>query len=153
MLKGSPGFVNAAGFTVYVFDGDAPNQSACATIAGCSAVWPPVQPPAGSSSVRRTAALPTGWSIIHRPDGIAQLAYQGRALYTFIGDNAAGNVNGDNLLEFGAIWHIARPAASTPAPTTAPTSAPTASPMGPTATPQPTVPPATPGPTMTPFHY
>ena len=107
-LKGEPGFVNAAGFTVYVFDGDlnTPNESQCN--GQCAQDWPPVAPPGGS--------MPSGWTSFTRQDGTEQLAYQGRALYTFSGDTAAGQTNGDGVTAFGAEWHIARPA-SAPSPT------------------------------------
>jgi predicted lipoprotein with Yx(FWY)xxD motif len=100
-LKGSPGFVNAAGFTVYVFDADlaSPGHSVCN--GACAQNWPPVAPPSGS--------LPAPWSVVTRDDGSAQLAYSGRPLYLFAFDAHAGDTNGDGVNAFGGIWHIARP--------------------------------------------
>ena len=100
-LKGSPGFVNAAGFTVYVFDADlaSPGHSTCN--GACAQNWPPVAPPA--------SMLPSQWSTITRADGSAQLAHAGRPLYLFAFDAHAGDTNGDGLNAFGGIWHIARP--------------------------------------------
>jgi predicted lipoprotein with Yx(FWY)xxD motif len=109
-LKGEPGFVTSAGMTVYVFDADlnTPNQSQCN--GACAGVWPPVAPPSGS--------MPSGWTSFQRQDGSMQLAYQGRPLYTFTGDTAAGQTNGDGVTAYGAVWHIARPAsAPSPSPT------------------------------------
>lgn len=101
-LNGSPGFTTSSGFTVYTFDADTQgNVSACATISGCTGIWPPVSPPAGS--------LPSPWSSFSRPDGKTQLSYKGKPLYTYAGDSAPGQTNGDNLNQFGALWHIARP--------------------------------------------
>lgn len=103
MLKGSPGFTTPSGFTVYTFDADTQaNVSACATISGCTGLWPPVSPPAG-------AALISPWASFMRPDGKTQLSYKGKPLYTYAGDSAPGQTNGDNLFQFGALWHIARP--------------------------------------------
>jgi predicted lipoprotein with Yx(FWY)xxD motif len=100
-LAGSPGFVNASGFTVYVFDADLSQANASTCNGSCAGVWPPVTPPSG--------ALPAGWTSFQRLDGTMQLAYKGRALYTYVGDPAAGNTNGDGINAFGGIWHIARP--------------------------------------------
>lgn len=101
-INGSPGFVNANQRTVYVFDADlgTPNASTCT--GGCAGAWPPVTVAPGTS-------LPAPWSSFARADGSTQLSYNGRALYTFSGDTGAGQFNGDNLNEFGGIWHVARP--------------------------------------------
>lgn len=111
-IKGAPGFVNTAGHTVYVFDADLanPGQSNCNST--CAQNWPPIAAPTGS--------LPAGWSTITRTDNSKQLAYQGRPLYTFINDVNPGDANGDNLNAFGGLWHVARPAASSPAPSMMP---------------------------------
>ncbi len=108
-LAGALGFINAAQRTIYVFDADlaTPNQSTCN--AGCTGAWPPVAPPAG-------VALPAPFSMFVRGDGTMQLAYAGRPLYTFAGDAKAGDTHGDGLNEFGGIWHIARPQASSATP-------------------------------------
>jgi predicted lipoprotein with Yx(FWY)xxD motif len=100
-LLGSPGFVNASGFTVYVFDADLKQANASTCNTGCSGVWPPVTPPSGT--------LPANWTSFQRQDGTKQLAYKTRALYTYTGDTAAGNANGDGINAFGGIWHVARP--------------------------------------------
>jgi predicted lipoprotein with Yx(FWY)xxD motif len=87
---------------VYVFDADlsTPNASTCT--GACTGAWPPVTVAPGTS-------LPAPWTSFQRTDGSTQLAYNGRALYTFSGDSAPGQFNGDNLNEFGGIWHVARP--------------------------------------------
>jgi predicted lipoprotein with Yx(FWY)xxD motif len=116
-LNGAPGFVNPASRTVYIFDLDLtmPGTSQCN--GACAANWPHVAPPAG-------VAMTTGFSTITRTDGSTQLTYNGRPLYTFSGDTAAGQANGDGLNAFGGLWHISRPAGSStgssPNPPTAP---------------------------------
>jgi predicted lipoprotein with Yx(FWY)xxD motif len=100
-LLGSPGFVNASGFTVYVFDADLTQANASTCNTGCSGVWPPVTPPSGT--------LPANWTSFQRQDGTMQLAYKTRALYTYTGDSAAGTANGDGITAFGGVWHVARP--------------------------------------------
>jgi predicted lipoprotein with Yx(FWY)xxD motif len=100
-LAGSPGFINSAGFTVYIFDGDLSQANASSCNGTCAGAWPAVAPPSGT--------LPSGWTSFQRQDGTMQLAYKGRALYTFVVDQAPGQTNGDGITEFGAVWHIARP--------------------------------------------
>jgi predicted lipoprotein with Yx(FWY)xxD motif len=116
MLKGSLGFVNASGFTVYVFDADlaSPGHSVCN--GSCAGVWPPIAPP--------TTALTSPWSMIARADSSLQLTYNGRPLYMYTGDAAAGQTNGDGISAFGGIWHIARPLGSGASPGPSPTSMP-----------------------------
>jgi predicted lipoprotein with Yx(FWY)xxD motif len=101
MLKGAPGFINSASRTVYVFDADlqSPGNSVCND--QCAMNWPPLIAPSGN--------LPSPYSAVVRQDGRHQLAYQGRPLYTFVGDGAPGQTNGDGLDAFGGLWHIARP--------------------------------------------
>jgi predicted lipoprotein with Yx(FWY)xxD motif len=100
-LNGSAGFVNAAQRTVYVFDADTTaNQSTCT--GQCAGVWPPVTVAAGTT-------LPANWTSFTRTDGSQQLAYKGRALYTYVVDTAPGQTNGDGINSFNNIWHIARP--------------------------------------------
>lgn len=105
MLNGSLGYVNAGGFTVYVFDADlaTPGHSACN--ASCAANWPPLAPP--------TANLPALWSTIVRSDSSMQLTYNGRPLYTFAFDKKPGDTHGDGVTAFGGVWHIARPLTGT----------------------------------------
>jgi len=129
-LNGSPGFINAAGFTVYVFDADlkAPGTSQCT--ATCAGVWPAV-------TVASSTTLSSGFSTITRSDnGVQQLTFGGRPLYTFTVDQAPGQTNGDGITSFGATWHVARPSNSvtsaTSAPATSPpNSSPSTSPGGP----------------------
>jgi len=101
-LAGSPGFVNSAQHTVYVFDADlgTPNASTCS--GACAGNWPPVTVVAGTS-------LPSPWTSFLRGDGTTQLAYKGRAVYTFAFDTSAGQTSGDGVNAFGGLWHIARP--------------------------------------------
>jgi predicted lipoprotein with Yx(FWY)xxD motif len=100
-LNGAAGLINNANLTVYVFDLDlqSPGQSLCN--GQCTQNWPPLIAPAGN--------LPTPYSAVSRQDGRSQLAYNGRPLYTFAGDSAPGQTNGDGLDAFGGMWHIARP--------------------------------------------
>jgi predicted lipoprotein with Yx(FWY)xxD motif len=112
-LAGSAGYVSPTGFTVYVLSADSFNDSTCTSTGGCTGVWPVLAPPGGGAS------MPIGWSSFVRGDGQTQLSYNGWPLYTYSGDSAAGQTNGNGINSFGGVWSIARPgmaaAAGTPA--------------------------------------
>ena len=114
-INGSAGYVTPSGMTTYVFDADLAFTSGSSCGGACATNWPPLAPPAGA-----TIAAP--WSQFTRSDGKVQLAYNGRPLYTFIGDGAPGQATGDGVNAFGGLWHVARPTSSTP--TTAPSTPP-----------------------------
>lgn len=82
------------GFTLYVFENDLGNAgSACNE--PCSNNWPPVLVTDGIAS-----GIP-GVSAVMREDGAMQASFLGRPLYFFANDEAAGDVNGDNV---GGVW-------------------------------------------------
>lgn len=95
--------------------------------AQCLSAWQPFRPGPDAQSNGY-------WEVITRPDGTKQWAYKGYALYTFAGDKARGDMNGndtyDNLItngdggdesfqraaflidvngRAGVYWHVANP--------------------------------------------
>jgi predicted lipoprotein with Yx(FWY)xxD motif len=93
--------VDGAGMTLYYFEPDAPGVSLCTD--DCLAAWPAVEigegaEPVGDDSVTGTLSAFT------REDGIAQATYRGRPLYTFVGDQAAGDTNGQGVSD---VWWVA----------------------------------------------
>jgi predicted lipoprotein with Yx(FWY)xxD motif len=78
---------NSAGRTLYVFTEDKKDKSECN--GGCASAWPPVTVPSGA-----TVSGMTGLTTITRKDGSEQAALNGRPLYTFAGDKAAGQTHG-----------------------------------------------------------
>lgn len=89
--------LTVGGRTVYRFDPDTATSSACT--GGCAALWPPVSGSATAGSGVAAASLGT----ITRPDGSTQRTYAGHPLYTYAGDSAAGQTNGDGV---GGKWHL-----------------------------------------------
>jgi predicted lipoprotein with Yx(FWY)xxD motif len=85
---------NAKGFTLYSFAPDTPTKSVCN--GACAASWPPTKAPA-------TVKIP--YTAIKRADGSMQLTFHGHPLYTFSGDTAPGQANGNGLNAFGGLWH------------------------------------------------
>lgn len=98
------GMANAMpGKTVYVFDNDL-GEAMSVCEAACATTWPPVLGTAASIE-----NIP-GLSLIARSDDSMQVAYLGRPLYTFSGDTAAGQNNGQAVNDIW--WQVSLPATS-----------------------------------------
>ncbi len=89
---------NSRGYTLYWFAPDTPTKSAC--YGTCAAYWPPViGDPAAGPNV--TGKLGT----IRRSDGATQVTYDNHPVYTYVGDSAPGQANGNNINLNGGLWH------------------------------------------------
>src|SRR5580693_2037516 len=98
VIGGTTVLTNARGFTLYSFAPDTPATSTC--YGSCAAYWPPVTGTAPASP-----GLPGTIGAITRTGGARQLTYNGHPLYTYIGDSAPGQANGNNLNLNGGLWH------------------------------------------------
>ncbi len=88
--------VNSEGRTLYAFSGEA-----CEGV--CAKAWPPLLDETGEPQPSNgTAAARLG--TVERPDGTTQVTYAGRPLYSFGGDGAPGEANGDGESAFGGTW-------------------------------------------------
>jgi len=92
---------NAKGLTLYWFAPDTPATSECT--GSCASYWPPVtgRPKAGPGVTGKLGK-------IKRPGGAEQATYDGHPLYTYIGDSAPGQANGNKLDLNGGYWYEAR---------------------------------------------
>lgn len=91
--------VDSEGMTVYLFTPDKGSTSVC--YGGCESAWPPVmaegKPSAGEG------AMSTALGTTKRKDGSMQVTYEGHPLYTFVGDKAPGEANGQ---EDEGVWFV-----------------------------------------------
>jgi predicted lipoprotein with Yx(FWY)xxD motif len=89
---------NADGYTLYWFAPDTPTRSTC--YGTCALYWPPVTggPVAGPGV---TGKLGT----IKRTGGAAQVTYDRHPLYTYVGDSAPGQANGNKINLNGGLWY------------------------------------------------
>ncbi|HKV57746.1 MAG TPA: hypothetical protein VJO32_05670 [Ktedonobacteraceae bacterium] len=95
--KSITALINSQGMTLYYNTSDT-TSSVCS--GGCASSWPPLV----SSTVPSTAAtLPGTLSLFTDANG-SQVTYNGHPLYTFSGDTAPGQVNGDGI---GGVWFVA----------------------------------------------
>jgi len=112
VVVGDAGSVFTAenGLSLYFFSPDTAGQSECNGAEGdepgstqdaesCAGRWPPVLAGEG-------AAATGNFDLVERTDGTMQWAYNSFPLYTFIGDSAEGDINGEGL---GDVWFLARP--------------------------------------------
>ena len=97
-IGGTTILTNAKGFTLYSFAPDTPTASKC--YGSCAAYWPPV-----TGTAQASPGLPGTVGTITRTGGARQLTYNGHPLYTYIGDSAPGQANGNNLNLNGGLWH------------------------------------------------
>jgi predicted lipoprotein with Yx(FWY)xxD motif len=92
------------GKTLYVFKNDTQaNQSTCT--GDCATNWPPFtleEDEKAEAGAGVTGTIAT----FDRPDGTKQVSYNGKPLYYFGGDKAAGDVNGQGIKN---IWFAATP--------------------------------------------
>jgi predicted lipoprotein with Yx(FWY)xxD motif len=97
--------VDGSGRTLYLFEKDQPNQSACSS--ACVAAWP-VDPSSGTPKAGggvKASLLGT----ISRSDNTTQVTYNHHPLYYYSGDSGAGQQNGQGVDAFGAAWFVVAP--------------------------------------------
>jgi predicted lipoprotein with Yx(FWY)xxD motif len=97
--------VDGNGRTLYLFEKDQPNQSACS--GACAAAWPIDQSSAAPKAGGQVKASLLG--SIKRSDGTTQVTYNQHPLYYYSGDSAAGQLNGQGLNAFGGGWDVLSP--------------------------------------------
>lgn len=91
---------NSQGMTLYFFDSDATDSAACS--GGCTGTWPA---DLSNGAPVADGSLPGTLGVIADANG-HQVTYNGHPLYTYSGDTAAGQANGDGIM---GKWHAATP--------------------------------------------
>jgi predicted lipoprotein with Yx(FWY)xxD motif len=94
----------AQGRTIYWFAIDTPTTSMCT--GQCATFWPPV---IGTPTAMGGTSLPHTFGTITRSDGQTQATYNGRPLYTYMGDTATGQTNGNGKNLSGGLWYAMTP--------------------------------------------
>jgi len=97
--------VDGHGRTLYLFQKDKTTRSTCS--GACATDWPPLltSGKAKASGSVRKALLGT----TKRSDGSTQVTYKGHPLYTYSGDQKAGDANGQAVSAYGARWYAVTP--------------------------------------------
>lgn len=93
---------NAQGMTLYYYVPDTSKSVACT--GGCAQAWPPLLF-SGSGSVTAGVKLPGALEAYKNANG-NQIVYNDHPLYTYSGDTAAGQANGQGA---GGNWFVVTP--------------------------------------------
>jgi predicted lipoprotein with Yx(FWY)xxD motif len=91
---------NTQGMTLYYLKPDTATKSACT--GSCAGFWPPLVF-TSASSPGSASALPGTLSVVSDANG-QQVEYNGHMLYTYSGDKAAGQTNGEGVK---GVWFVA----------------------------------------------
>jgi predicted lipoprotein with Yx(FWY)xxD motif len=97
--------VDPRGRTLYAFAADAPHHSACT--GSCLSYWPPV--PGADAAALAGSGVTAKLGVIKRSDGSSQLTANGFPMYTYVGDSAAGETNGQGTNLSGGLWWVVAP--------------------------------------------
>ena len=94
-----------SGKTLYTRDTDPAGASSCT--GNCQATWPALLLPAGVTAPVAPAGVGGTWTAAARPDDATklQVVRNGKPLYTYAADTAAGDTKGDGI---GGVWHVAK---------------------------------------------
>jgi predicted lipoprotein with Yx(FWY)xxD motif len=90
---------NADGRTLYIFTNDTAGKSVCN--GSCATAWPPME----AATAPKVEGAAGEFSIVTRDDGKKQVAHNGRPLYTYAGDQKAGDTTGEGV---GGVWFVAK---------------------------------------------
>ncbi len=94
----TPVLTDANGRTLYYFMLDTTARSVCTS--DCAKLWPPLL---SALAPAVAAKLPGALTVVQTSNG-AQVAYNGHLLYTYSGDDATGQANGQGI---GGKWWVA----------------------------------------------
>jgi len=107
--------VTGSGRSLYTFTGDgfpfSPTgtpQLACTALnkamgVRCTDLWPPLL--ATGRLIARGGVRQAGLGTVTR-NHVKQVTYFGHPLYRYLGDSAAGQMNGENLPQFDGMWYL-----------------------------------------------
>jgi predicted lipoprotein with Yx(FWY)xxD motif len=98
---------NTQGRTLYYFLPERGGKIVCSSSA-CTTYWPPSLS-AGGANPTGSAGVTGNLSLIARGGGAQQITYNTWPLYTFTGDQAAGQTSGQGVVAFGGKWLVATP--------------------------------------------
>lgn len=97
-IHGVSVLTNSHGYTLYWFAPDTATKSTC--YGTCALYWPPViGTPTAGPGVSGTLGT------IRRSGGARQVTFDNHPLYSYVGDSAPGEANGNNVILNGGLWH------------------------------------------------
>lgn len=102
--------VDRRGRTVYVLTSAGKKNVPCTDANGCTAVWPDLAFPEGTSSA--LAGMGIDSTLLGQTklsDGETYPTYNGYLMYEYTGDTGNRQANGQGLKSFGGTWYVLNP--------------------------------------------
>jgi len=99
--------VNREGRTLYTFAPDRHTKVTC--VSSCASVWPPVKLASGETAGGSSPLKASLFSSDPDPEGGSVVTYAGWPLYTYAGDQGAGQDNGQGIEANGGRWYVIAP--------------------------------------------
>lgn len=98
--------VNSSGRTLYTLSSESGGKLTCTVANSCPQTWIEVDLPSGATAA--TASSGAQSSLLGTETGASGtvVTYNGWPLYTFSGDKAASQANGEGLSSFGGTWYV-----------------------------------------------
>jgi predicted lipoprotein with Yx(FWY)xxD motif len=97
--------VDGAGRTLYTLTSEATGKITCTTGNGCTDYWSQLDSKRGQRHGTRGKARASMIASEKGTPGTRVLTYHGLPLYTYVGDTANGQANGQGLKSFGGTWY------------------------------------------------
>jgi predicted lipoprotein with Yx(FWY)xxD motif len=91
--------VSSSGLTLYHLNTDTSTTTTCT--GGCAQIWPPLLTKSGHAPA--SPGVSGQFGSLTRPDTGTQITFNGMPLYTYTGDSAPGQANGQGLEGFFAV--------------------------------------------------
>lgn len=95
--------VDGKGMTAYYFDADVKGSGKSTCTGACAAAWPAIE---AATAKPKVSGVTGAVSTIKGVDGGRQITIDGRPIYTFVGDEKAGDVTGQGDK---GVWHVVNP--------------------------------------------
>ncbi|MGA8427037.1 MAG: hypothetical protein WB801_05570 [Candidatus Dormiibacterota bacterium] len=97
--------VDGAGRTLYTLTSETGGKITCTTANGCTDYWTQIGSKSGQRHQTRGGAKGSMIGSEKGSPGTRVLTYHRRPLYTYVGDTADGQANGEGLKSFGGTWY------------------------------------------------
>jgi len=98
--------VDARGRTVYILTSAAKKNVPCTDASGCTAVWPDLPLPSGTSAAAAGMGLNASLlGTMKLSDGETYPTYNGYLMYEYTGDTGSGQANGEGITSYGGTWY------------------------------------------------
>jgi predicted lipoprotein with Yx(FWY)xxD motif len=99
--------VNGQGRTLYLLTSEKGGKLTCTDDNGCTNVWPDTELPKGVTAAKAGAGIQASLlGTVKSSSGSLYVTYGGYPLYTYSGDTASGQANGEGITSFGGTWYV-----------------------------------------------